>query len=96
MAAFNEFFFQSVLISGIASTHVQYFALGLVELYEVLKFVQVPLNSAPFLCWANSRAQLRVICKLAEGALDPTVHVTDEGIKSTSLKMGPKGTPFII
>ena len=58
------------------------FALRLVELHAVhegppLKPVKVPLNGIPSLQCVNHTTQLGVIGKLAEGALSPTVHVTD-------------------
>ncbi|KAK4807044.1 hypothetical protein QYF61_018385 [Mycteria americana] len=75
-AALNPFIPQSLLIWGIALTQVQDLALGLVELHEsrmgpLLEIVQQ----------ISCTIQLGVICKLAEGALDPAVYVTDEDIK---------------
>jgi len=60
----------------ITLTQVQDLALGLVELHEVgmglpLKPAYVPLDSIPSLQCVNCTTQLDVICKLAEGALDP-------------------------
>ena len=43
--------------------------------------VQVPLNGIPSLQRINHTTQLGVVGKLAEGALGPTVHVTDKDIK---------------
>ncbi|KAK4806889.1 hypothetical protein QYF61_012610 [Mycteria americana] len=85
-AALNPFIPQSVLILGIASTQVQDLALGLVEPHEVhmgplLGLVQVPLDGIPSLRRVNRTTQLGVICKFAEGALDPAVYVIDEDIK---------------
>ncbi|KAK4830181.1 hypothetical protein QYF61_008972 [Mycteria americana] len=85
-AALNPFISQPVLIPGVALTQVQDPALGLVEPHEVpidplLQLVQVPLDGIPSLRRVNHTTQLGVICKLAEGAFDPTVHVTDEGVK---------------
>ncbi|KAJ7408904.1 hypothetical protein WISP_117880 [Willisornis vidua] len=74
-SALSEFFCQSVLMSGIALTHLQDLALGLLEIHDIpmyllIKFVQVPLDgNQSFWC---------VICKLAEGALDLTFSVIDE------------------
>ncbi|KAK4815471.1 hypothetical protein QYF61_002930 [Mycteria americana] len=73
-AALNPFVPQSVLIQGIALTHVQDVALGLVELHEVctgplLKPVKVPLDGIPSLKRINGTMQLGVICRLAEGSL---------------------------
>ncbi|KAK4827038.1 hypothetical protein QYF61_013222 [Mycteria americana] len=77
---------QPVLIPGVAPTHVQDLALGLVEPHEVhmgplLEFAQVPLDGIPSLRCVNCTTQLGVVHKLAEGALDPTVYVIDEDIK---------------
>ncbi|KAK4828585.1 hypothetical protein QYF61_027675 [Mycteria americana] len=85
-AALNPFIPQPVLIPGVAPTQVQDFALGLVEPHEVhtgplLELVQVPLDSMPSLRRVNRTTQLGVICKLAEGALDPAVYVIDDDIK---------------
>ncbi|GAB0180669.1 cAMP-dependent protein kinase inhibitor alpha [Grus japonensis] len=85
-AALNPFIFQPVWIPGVALTQVQNLALGLVEPHEVhmgllLKLVQVPLDGILSLRHVNHTTQLGVICKLAESALNPTVHVTDEDIK---------------
>ena len=71
---------------GIAPTHVQDLALGLVELHEVrtgppLKPVKVPLDGIPSLQRVDRTTQLGVIGKLAEGALNPTVYVINEDIK---------------
>ncbi|KAK4831319.1 hypothetical protein QYF61_016808 [Mycteria americana] len=75
---------EPVFVLGIALTHVQVLALGLVELPEVctgppLKPVKVPLDGIPSLQCVDCTTQLGVIGKLAEGALNPTVHVTDKG-----------------
>ncbi|KAF4788894.1 hypothetical protein TURU_157112 [Turdus rufiventris] len=85
-AAVNEFLSQSVLMFGISLAQMQDLAPGLVQFYEVhmnplLKRVQIPLDGIPFFCCANCITQLGAICKLAKGALDPTVCVTDEDIE---------------
>ncbi|KAK4831204.1 hypothetical protein QYF61_016041 [Mycteria americana] len=85
-AALNPIIPQPVLILEVAPTQVQDPALGLVEPHEVhtgplLQLVQVLLDSMPSLRRLNRTTQLGVACKLAEGALDPTVYVTDEDIK---------------
>ncbi|PKU40563.1 testosterone 17-beta-dehydrogenase 3-like [Limosa lapponica baueri] len=59
---------------------------GLVEPHEVhtgplLKPVQIPLDGILSLRHVNCTTQIGVICKLAEGALDPTVYVIDEDIE---------------
>ncbi|KAK4829697.1 hypothetical protein QYF61_006072 [Mycteria americana] len=85
-AALNPFIPQPVLIPGVALTQVQGLALGLVEPHEVhmdplLKLVKAPLDGLLSLSHVNCITQLGVICKLAEGALNPTVYVIDEDIK---------------
>ncbi|KAJ7401265.1 hypothetical protein BTVI_97626 [Pitangus sulphuratus] len=72
-AALNEFLSQSLLMSGIAPTQVQHFALRLVELHEVLLgslliFVQDPLDGVSSFCCVNCTTQLGVICSFAEDA----------------------------
>ncbi|KAK4832883.1 hypothetical protein QYF61_026433 [Mycteria americana] len=93
-AALNPFIPQPVLILGVAVTHVQDLALGLVEPHEVhmgplLKLVQVLLDGIPSFWHVNRTTQLGVICKLAEDALNPTVYVTDEDIKQYWSRHGP-------
>jgi len=67
-------------------TPVQDFALGFVEPHEVLlglllKPICVSLYGTPLLRSVYHTAQFSIVCTLAEGALDPLVDVTDEGIK---------------
>ncbi|KAK4831203.1 hypothetical protein QYF61_016040 [Mycteria americana] len=93
-AALNPIIPQPVLILGVALTQVQDPALGLVEHHEVhmgplLQLVQVPLDGIPSLRRVNHTTQLGVACKLAEGALDPTVCVIDEDIKQYWSQYGP-------
>ena len=71
---------------GIAPTQVHDLALHLAELHEVLmgsllEPVKVPLDGIPSLKCTNGTTPLGVICKLAEGAPDPTVYINDEDIK---------------
>ncbi|KAK4822416.1 hypothetical protein QYF61_015163 [Mycteria americana] len=85
---------QPVLIPGLAPTPVQDLALGLVEPHEVrmgplLELVQVPVNGIPSLRRVSRTTQVGVICKLAEGALDPSVYVVDEDIKQCCSQYGP-------
>ncbi|KAK4827472.1 hypothetical protein QYF61_018708 [Mycteria americana] len=87
--ALNPFSAQPMFLLGIASTHVKDLALGLVELHEVrtgppLKPVKVPLDGIPSLRRVNRTTQLGVVRKFAEGALNPTVHVTNKDIKQTA------------
>jgi len=82
-AALNPFSTQPVSVHGIALTYVQNIALGLVELHEVcmgppLKPVKVSQDGIPSLQHVNRTTQLGVTSKLAEGALNPTLHVADK------------------
>ncbi|RMC15238.1 hypothetical protein DUI87_07423 [Hirundo rustica rustica] len=79
-------FSQPVLVSGIALTQVQHLALGPVELDEVLlgplfEFLQVLLDGILSFCCVTYTAQLCVICRLAECAVDATVCVLNKDIK---------------
>ena len=85
-AALNPFSTQPLFVIGIALTHVQDLALGLVEPHAVhagplLKPVKVPLDGIPSLQRINHTTELGVICKLADGVLSPTVYVIDEDVK---------------
>jgi len=67
-----------------ALTHVQ----GLAELHEArtgphFKPVKVLLDAIPSFQKVNSTTQLCVTSKLAEGALNPTVHVADKDVKTS-------------
>ncbi|KAJ7417878.1 hypothetical protein BTVI_31163 [Pitangus sulphuratus] len=78
-------FNKSSLMSGIAPTQVQHLTLGLVEPHVVLmspllKLFRVPRVDMSFCC-VNCTAQLCVIPKCAEGALDLTVCVIDKDTK---------------
>uniref|UniRef100_A0A8B9G1F8 RNA helicase n=2 Tax=Amazona collaria TaxID=241587 RepID=A0A8B9G1F8_9PSIT len=85
-AALNLFSAQSVAVPGIALTKVEDLALGMVKLHQVgisppHKRVKVPLDGIPSLQCINRTTQLGVIGKLAEGALNPTVHVTHKDVE---------------
>jgi len=85
-AGLNPFTTQPVFVLEAAPTHVQDLALGLVELYEVLtgpslKPFKVPLDGIPSFQHVDRTTQLGVFGKHAEGALNPTVHVTEKDIK---------------
>ena len=75
-----------VLVVGFVSIQLQDLAFGFVESHEVhldplLKPVYVPLAGILSLWHVNHSLQLGIICKLAEGALNPTVDVTEEDVK---------------
>ena len=82
-AALNELFSQSVDISGIALTQVQdpAFVLAEVHMGPLFEPVQVPLDSFLSFTCVSCSVQLDVICKLAEGTLNPIIYATDEDIK---------------
>jgi len=93
-AALNPFLAQPVFVLGIAPTQVQNPALGLVELHEVLtcpllKPDQVPLDDRLSLQCVDHTTQLGVIGTLAEGALNPTVHVSDKVLNSACPSTNP-------
>ncbi|KAK4817223.1 LOW QUALITY PROTEIN: hypothetical protein QYF61_004134 [Mycteria americana] len=85
-AAFQPLFPKPVALHGVAVAQVQDLALGLVEPHTIdlgpwIQPVQVPLQSLPPLQQINTPAQLGVICKLTEGALDPFVQILDKNVK---------------
>jgi len=68
--------------------------LGLVELHDVhrspvLKTYKVPLNGIPSFRCNSCTTQLGVIHKLDEGALSPTVRVTNKVIEQYQSRYGP-------
>ena len=83
-AALSPFIPQLILLVDVALTEVQDLALVFVEPHE---FLLGPLLSRfPWMASCPSGAstappQLGIISKLAEGALNPTVNVTDEDIE---------------
>ncbi|KAK4817940.1 hypothetical protein QYF61_002784 [Mycteria americana] len=73
-------------LHGVVVAQVQDLALGLVEPHTIvpspsIQPVQVPVQSLPPLSQINTPAQLGVICKLTEGALDPFVQIIDKDVK---------------
>ncbi|KAK4806883.1 hypothetical protein QYF61_012604, partial [Mycteria americana] len=85
-AAFQPLFPKPVALHGVVVAQVQDLALGLVEPHAIgpspsIQPVQVPLQSLPTLQQINTPAQLGVVCKLTEGALDPFVQIIDKDIK---------------
>ncbi|KAK4815239.1 hypothetical protein QYF61_022886 [Mycteria americana] len=85
-AAFQPLFPKPVALHGVAVAQVQDPALSLVEPHTIdlgpsIQPVQVPLQSLPPLQQINTPAQLGVICKLTEGALDPFVQIIDKDVK---------------
>ncbi|KAK4832297.1 hypothetical protein QYF61_021696 [Mycteria americana] len=85
-ASFQALFPKPVALHGVAVTQVQDLALGLVKPHTIdlgpsIQPVQVSLQSLPTLKQINTPAQLGVICKLTEGALDPFVQIIDKHMK---------------
>ncbi|KAK4824612.1 hypothetical protein QYF61_016881 [Mycteria americana] len=85
-AALQPLFPKPVVLHGVAVAQVQDPTLGLVKPHTVgpspsIQPVQVPLQSLPTLQQINTPAQLGVICKLTEGALDPFVQIIDKDVK---------------
>ncbi|KAK4814532.1 hypothetical protein QYF61_022021 [Mycteria americana] len=85
-AAFQPLFPKPVALHGVAVAQVQDLALGLVKLHTAdlspsIQPVQVLLQSLPPLKQINTPAQLGVICKLTEGALNPFVQIIDKDVK---------------
>ncbi|KAK4812626.1 hypothetical protein QYF61_011497 [Mycteria americana] len=86
LAAFQPLFPKPVALHGVVVTQVQDLPLGLVKPHTIglgpsIQPVQVPLQSLPPLQQINTPAQLGVICKLTEGALDPFVQIIDKDVK---------------
>ncbi|KAK4806181.1 hypothetical protein QYF61_001104 [Mycteria americana] len=85
-AAFQPLFPKPVALHGVAVAQVQDLVLGLVKPHTIglspsIQPVQVPLQSLPPLKQINTPAQLGVVCKLTEGALDPFIQIIDKDIK---------------
>ncbi|KAK4810276.1 hypothetical protein QYF61_015306 [Mycteria americana] len=85
-AAFQPLFPKPVVLHGVVVAQVQDPTLGLVKPHTIglgpsIQPVQVPLQSLPTLQQIYTPAQLGVICKLLEGALDPFVQIIDKDIK---------------
>lgn len=98
--ALSEIFSQPVHISGIAPTHVQHLAFGLVESHQVhirslFTFVRVPLDDICSFCCISCTPQLGVIIRLVEGTLHPTVYFTHKHDEDHQSQDEPLGTPFI-
>jgi len=73
-------------LHGIVVTQVQDPAFGLVETYTVglgpsIQPAQIPLQSLLTLEQIDTPAQLGVICKLTEGALNPLMQIIDRDVK---------------
>ncbi|KAK4827393.1 hypothetical protein QYF61_017798 [Mycteria americana] len=94
-----------VALHGVAVAQVQDLALSLVEPHTIglspsIQPVQAPLQSLPTLQQINTPAQLGVVCKLTEGALDPLIEIIDKDIKQNWILLNPfwqfPGTLFFV
>lgn len=56
-----------------------------------IEFIEVPLGDIPFFCFIKSTAQLGVISKLAEGAPNLIIYVTDKDVKEYRSQDGSLG-----
>ncbi|GAB0181288.1 cAMP-dependent protein kinase inhibitor alpha [Grus japonensis] len=85
-AAFQPLFPKPVALPGVVVTQVKDPALSLVEPHTVglspsIQPVQIPLQTLPALKQINTPAQLGVIFKFTEGALNPLAQIIDKDIK---------------
>jgi len=99
-AGLNPCFAKPLFVPGIAPTHVQDLALGLVELHDVhmgppLKTVRVPLNGIPFFQLVNRSTQLGVTGKLAEQNSVPLSMLLTKTLNNTGPNTDPSGMPFV-
>lgn len=86
----------SVLILGVAPTHVQAFGLGHVVFNEVhtgplLKPIKVPRDGIPSTKFISCTTELGVPCQLAKGVLNSTMPLT-KTLNRISPNKVPRGT----
>jgi len=84
-AAFQPLLPKPAALHGVVVAQVQDPALGLVEphttdLSPSIQCVLMPLQSLPTLEQIDIPTQFGVICKLAEGALNPLIHIIAKDI----------------
>ncbi|KAK4829527.1 hypothetical protein QYF61_005166, partial [Mycteria americana] len=99
-AAFQPLFPKPAALHGVAVAQVQDLALGLVKPHTIdlgpsIQPVQVPLQSLPTLQQINTPAQLGVVCKLTEGALDPFNWPQHRALGNTTCDWPPTGVNSI-
>ncbi|KAJ7413562.1 hypothetical protein BTVI_42994 [Pitangus sulphuratus] len=87
-ATFQALCPKTVVLQKVVVTQVQDPVLDLTEPHPIglspsIQPSQAPLQSLPTLQQINTPAQLGVVCKLMEGALNPLVQVTDKDIKQS-------------
>ncbi|KAK4810598.1 hypothetical protein QYF61_007335 [Mycteria americana] len=97
-AAFQPLFPRPVALHGVVVKQVQDPALSLVEPHTIdlgpsIQPVQVPLQSLPPLKQINTPAQLGVICKFTEGALDPLICRSGRRTRSNDESQYEYGRP---
>ncbi|KAK4816402.1 hypothetical protein QYF61_016719 [Mycteria americana] len=85
-AAFQPLFPKPVALHGVVVTQVRDPTLGLVKPHTIglvpsIQPVQIPLYNLPTLEQIDTPAQLGVICRLTEGALNPLIQTIDKDIK---------------
>ncbi|KAJ7425202.1 hypothetical protein BTVI_03787 [Pitangus sulphuratus] len=68
---------------SLTKSEVQDFAFRTPFSWTLFELIQTPLDSILSLKCVKRTTQLHIICKLAEGAFDPTFDVTDEDIKQS-------------
>ncbi|KAK4827170.1 LOW QUALITY PROTEIN: hypothetical protein QYF61_015132 [Mycteria americana] len=90
-AAFQPLFPKPVALHGVVVLQVQDPALGLVEPHTIdfspsIQPVQIPLQSSPTFKQIDTPAQLGVICRLTEGALNPFIQIIDKDINQDWLQ----------
>ncbi|RMC06621.1 hypothetical protein DUI87_16059 [Hirundo rustica rustica] len=91
----NPFSAQPGFMLGLSQSRWRTLAPDLVELPEVcmvppLRPVQFPLDAIPSFQHGDHTTEFGVTRKLTEGALDPTVHVTDKGANRTDPNTDPE------
>ena len=64
-----------------------------VRLGPSIQPVQIPLQSLPTLEQVDTPAQVGVICKLPEGALDPLIQITDKDVQQNCPWYWALGSP---
>jgi len=98
-AALNCFIRLAVLILRVAPAWAQDLVLGVFEPLEVhtgplLELVQVPVDGILSLRCVDCSTQLGIICKLAEGALNPAMSLMNI-LNTTGPNTDPQGTSLV-
>ncbi|KAK4811398.1 hypothetical protein QYF61_003397 [Mycteria americana] len=98
-APFQPLFPKPVALHGVVVAQVQDPVLSLVDSHTIdlsplIQPVQVPLQSLPTPQQINTPAQLGVVCKVTEGALNPFIQIIDKDIKQDWPQHRALGTPL--